>query len=182
MHERAAQSLLSAFDDELSAVSSEVNALWTRHMTLTESERRCLYSLWDYRKRLQLLRVLLAIATPDQSVEPEPLAKLARSFADAIVAHGSASEDNLAAASGISLAVEPGGYTQTLNLNGAGGLSFAELVYSLCDIVGTPEFFVERLGATPELAGMTPDTWEDAYRVLMLAVDALFSCPRHDAQ
>src|SRR5690349_7275063 len=132
MHKQAAQSVLSAFDDELTAVSSEADALWARHMTLTESERRRMYSLWDYRKRLRLLRVLLAIATPGQSIEPEPLAKLANSFADAIVAHGSASEDNLAAASRISLVAEPhGDGTHTLNLNVAGGLSFTELVSSL---------------------------------------------------
>ncbi|MBL8741988.1 MAG: hypothetical protein JNK04_12865, partial [Myxococcales bacterium] len=97
-------------------------------------------------------------------------------FRNAVVKHGSATDDNLAAASAVFLRADR--HEMSLRV-GRTGPPLGRLLLDAHDVIGSADFFNEKLRQVAELADLSPEAWENAYRVLMLAVDALMACPRH---
>lgn len=184
MHDsKPTASLSSAFEQELDRVSARAHDLWLRQRDLSPRETAEMYGLWEYEKRLRLLRVLLTIADPRRSVEPDALRALDGAFRDAVVRHGSATDDNLRAASRVTVQVCSDEHTSELSLEiEPSGPSLGALLLGACDVLGTAEFFDKQLRTLPVFARLTAESWEDAYRVLMLTTDALFRCPHYKSE
>lgn len=174
--------LTDALERELTRVSEEAAAIWERRPRFDEHEQQMLHDLWAYQKRLRFLRVLAAVADPRQPVDPDSLEQLDKRFRDAITAFGSATEDNVRAAAAVSLRLRrsPRGPAELAFEVGPSAVMLADVLLSLCDLVGTADFYRQHLSDAPELKQLTPELWEDAFRAVMLTTGALFASPRHE--
>jgi len=170
-------------DRDIERVFKEANAIWERRPNLSPREEQLLHALWGYGNRLNFLRVLMAIADPHQPVDPEGLRQVEQRFRDAIIAFGSATEDNVRAASAMSLRPRrlPRGATELAFEVGPSPTRLADVLLAIYDIVGSADFFNQHLRGAPELKELTPELWEDAFRALMLTTSALFTSPEYSA-
>jgi hypothetical protein len=185
--------LADAIDHELELVAHEASLLWQRRGDLPANEEERLYALWAYQKRLRFLRVFTSIADPSRPLDRVKRAQLEAQFRAAVIAHGSATDDNARAAASSSLRVfvprQRG--TRGRGRSRATGwtalcvrkttIKLAHLLVAVSEIVGTAEFYKQHLAKVPELERLAPEAWEGAYRVIMLTVDALFACDRYGA-
>ena len=175
-------SLSGLVERELTRVSLEAQKLSKRRPHLDERDEQSLHDLWEYEKRLRFLNVFAAMADPQHPIGSDTLVHIQSSFREALIKYGSATEDNLRAAHAISLGLRrtASGESELALQLGSSPTTVADLLLRVCDIVGTTDFYSEHLSDVTELKELTPDLWEQAYRVVMLTVCALFTSPRHE--
>jgi hypothetical protein len=166
--------LLDALSDETRRVSARSRLLFNRSGELSPTEYSEMCGLWEYERRLNLIQALLTIA--QSGLASGSLQDEEKRFRMGVVKHGSATDDNIAAAASVFLRRD--GKETALRV-GRAGPPLGGLLVEASDVIGSAEFFKANLRAIPALATMQPEAWEKAYRALMLAVDALMSCPRH---
>lgn len=169
--------LATVLEQELERASEKARAIWQSGPPFGPQDEQTLHRLWEYEKRLRFLQVFAAMADPCYPVDPAALSRIEARFRDALVAYGSATEDNLRAARAVSLKLkESEDVTGELSVHIEGSsTAIHDIVLELCDTVGTAEFYNLHLRGIARLEHLTPENWENAYRVIMLAVCALFS-------
>lgn len=171
--------LATVLEQGLERASEEARAIWQSGPPFGARDEQTLHRRWEYEKRLRFLQVFAAMTDPCYPVDPAALSRIEARFRDALVAYGSATEDNLHAARAVSLKLkksEDGAGRLSLHIEGT-STDIHDIVLELCDTVGTAEFYNRHLRGIARLEHLTPENWENAYRVIMLAVCALFASP-----
>jgi hypothetical protein len=183
-NEPSSTPLADVVERELDRVDEEARVLWDRWIHLDERERRTLADLWEYGKRLRFLHVFAAMADPRQPLDARSLARIQKQFQRAVIAYGSATEDNVRAASSTSLTLR--GATRGRRVlalqSGTPPMGLEDVLLHALHIVGTKKFYDRHLRKLPGLEHVSSATWEDAYRAVMLTACALFTRPRHRAR
>jgi hypothetical protein len=132
-----------------------------------------MHALWAYESRLRFICILAALIDPDVVRDRRSRQRMARRFRDAVITYGSATKDNVDAASKVRVeAVEKRPPHTTWALTVA-GQPLSRLLLRACDEIGTAEFFQQHLSDVPAFSRLSAKDWERAYRVLMLAAGAL---------